>query len=967
MPPHRKRFNPRNIPCPRRHCNKFFTTIAAMKCHLHVHRREEHLRPVPNRLASNRSPTPDAPGVAIEDDPPDFSDDSDPDLDALPNWGPGLGEDNHRSNLESVTYHPIMNGRPCDSAGIFLPDNMPPPAWDDPSPDDFSPFSDLEDFEMANLLYSRTQMPKTQISDLMQILARKFAKNGNADQDPPFADSDDLYATIDAIEHGDIEWESFAVSYSGEITAEDNAPWKYKSYDVWFRNPLAVLKQQLSNRDFANEMDYAPKKVRERSTGKQRYQDLMSANWAWQQADLRVAENPDNAGATFCPVVLGSDKTTVSIATGQNDYYPLYLSNGLIHNNVRRAHRKGVTLIAFLALPKTDREHIDSDEFRAFRRHLFHSSLTQILSPLLPAIEKPVVLRCADGHYRCVMFGLGPYIADYPEQVLLACVVQGCTANSKDLDGERGRRTHEHTHATRRAFAPNILWSQYGIVNGITPFTGEFPYADIHELISPDILHQLIKGIFKDHLVTWVEDYIKLVHPKHAAVKILAEIDRRIAAAPYFPDLRRFKEGRGFKQWTGKDSKALMKVYLPAIAGLVPPRMVRAVRYFLEFCYLVRRAVLDDDDIEKIDELLALYHQEREVFKTEGVRAKGFNLPRHHSLTHYREQIIEFGAPNGLCSSITESKHRDAVKDPYRCSSRNEPLPELLLINQRMEKLAAARVNFTARGLLNSSGFGHRELPRRVVRELRRIQEEDDDGGAVDGKVLAEVVMAIIALPKIPRRVDMLAQFLQLPTLREDICRFLYEIENPDRDQTIPLKNIPIRECPEYTGRIYVFPSAVATFYAPSNLSGTAGMYRERIRSTSSWRQGPERRDCVYVEHDSEVPGFRGLHIAQVQLLFTIKYKQFRYPCALVTWFSAVGDEPCPDTGMWRVSPDFDANGYRTTTVIHLDSILHAAHLIGVAGRHHIPHHLKHTDSLSAFKTFYVNKFVDYHTYETIF
>ena len=34
----------------------------------------------------------------------------------------------------------------------------------------------------------------------------------------------------------------------------------------------------------------------------------------------------------------------------------------------------------------------------------------------------------------------------------------------------------------------------------------------------------------------------------------------RIAAAPLFPNLRRFPQGRRFKQWTGDDSKALMKV-----------------------------------------------------------------------------------------------------------------------------------------------------------------------------------------------------------------------------------------------------------------------------------------------------------------------------------------------------------------------------------------------------------------------
>lgn len=56
----------------------------------------------------------------------------------------------------------------------------------------------------------------------------------------------------------------------------------------------------------------------------------------------------------FVPIILGSDKTTVSVATGQNEYYPLYLSIGNIHNNVRRAHRNGVVLIGFLAIPKSE-------------------------------------------------------------------------------------------------------------------------------------------------------------------------------------------------------------------------------------------------------------------------------------------------------------------------------------------------------------------------------------------------------------------------------------------------------------------------------------------------------------------------------------------------------------------------------------------------------------------------------------
>ena len=79
--------------------------------------------------------------------------------------------------------------------------------------------------------------------------------------------------------------------------------------------------------------------------------------------------------------------------------------------------------------------------------------------------------------------------------------------------------------------------------------------------------------------MTWVEEYLVITHGKAKANRILDDIDNRyehhyshkvicslanqlpsIAIVPPFSGLRRFPEGRGFKQWTGDDSKALMKV-----------------------------------------------------------------------------------------------------------------------------------------------------------------------------------------------------------------------------------------------------------------------------------------------------------------------------------------------------------------------------------------------------------------------
>ena len=72
-------------------------------------------------------------------------------------------------------------------------------------------------------------------------------------------------------------------------------------------------------------------------------------------------------------------------------------------------------------------------------------------------------------------------------------------------------------------------------------------------------------------------------------------------------------------------------------------------------------------------------------------------------MVHYYDHIKNFGSPNGLCSSITESKHITAVKRPWRRSNKHIALPQILKVNERLDKIAAARADFTARGMLMDS------------------------------------------------------------------------------------------------------------------------------------------------------------------------------------------------------------------------------------------------------------------------
>ena len=97
--------------------------------------------------------------------------------------------------------------------------------------------------------------------------------------------------------------------------------------------------------------------------------------------------------------------------------------------------------------------------------------------------------------------------------------------------------------------------------------------------------------------------------------------------------------------------------------------MVQAISAFMEFCYLACQSQIDEDTLLQMDAAVTRFHREREIFRDTGVH-EDFSLPHQHSLGHYRRLIQLFGAPSGLCSSITEeSKHIKAVKEPWHHSS----------------------------------------------------------------------------------------------------------------------------------------------------------------------------------------------------------------------------------------------------------------------------------------------------------
>ena len=302
----------------------------------------------------------------------------------------------------------------------------------------------------------------------------------------------------------------------------------------------------------------------------------------------------------------------------------------------------------------------------------------------------------------------------------------------------------------------------------------------------------------------------------------------------------------------------------------------------------------------------------------------------------------------------------------------------------RVDKLAAARRAFMELGMMDGTAASYtamicagREPQPRVTVESN-ADEDDDHGPAAGPKTLSTVelaqlpgalLFAIISLTLsmlftargYPNSLNALATHVKQPEFPELVRRFLYDQKNPGA--AISPDDVPLDQCPGFNGRISVYHSAVARFFAPSDLCGAGGMHQERIRSNPNWRDEYARHDTIFVKIAPGQSSMQDMVIARVRLFFSFSFERKHYPCALVEWFIP-GDEPDEDTGMWVVMPEFHSNGRRTLAVIHLDCIARAAHLLPAFGSSFIPDELHFSDSLDVYRAYFVNSYIDHHCNE---
>ncbi|KAJ7586939.1 hypothetical protein C8J56DRAFT_1004583 [Mycena floridula] len=401
--------------------------------------------------------------------------------------------------------------------------------------------------------------------------------------------------------------------------------------EFWRHDSLECIKELMVNPAFKDHLHYAPEQqFLDKEKTNWVYSNSWTADWWWQIQKQRLPE-----GATVVPIILSSNKTQLSRFSGDKQAWPVYLSLSNIPKDIHhKPSEQAMVLVGYL--PVYEKKRL-SEGYR-----LFHDAMTQLLEPLKKAGLNSVAMMCADGFvchvYKIVM----AYIADWPKQVLIAgCKNTHCPC-CLVLPGERGNTTKSDPHTQEdtlgvlyRATAslqPDEL-DTHGI-KLIDPFWADLLHCDIFSSFTPDLLHQLHKGVFKDHVSSWVTQC--------------------------FPGDMEDK----------RKPEHMEKVFVGVAAGTITNKcVILVVKSALDFIYYSHFEFHMTISLQHLHTAWEQFHENKDIFLEEEIR-KDFDIPKVHQMRHYIQGITLHGTADGFNTEGTERLHIDFCKVGYTKSNR---------------------------------------------------------------------------------------------------------------------------------------------------------------------------------------------------------------------------------------------------------------------------------------------------------
>ena len=228
-------------------------------------------------------------------------------------------------------------------------------------------------------------------------------------------------------------------------------------------------------------------------------------------------------GATMLGVVLSSDKTNISVMSGNHMAHPLLISLANIDARIRsKASLHAYLLLALLPIAKFT--HKNSRVRGLLQDRLVHQALNIVLSPLKVAAQVGIMMSDPVGNLRYCYTPLASWIADTPEESLLvgtgpkASPVTTAMYKNFGDDHRHPSRTAETTlvaiHTACQKYSPTdyknfVKAAKSLFLNGIVEPCWK-GWADPSKFLTPEALHHF-------HQMSWDHDVKWCIHVVGAA------------------------------------------------------------------------------------------------------------------------------------------------------------------------------------------------------------------------------------------------------------------------------------------------------------------------------------------------------------------------------------------------------------------------------------------------------------------
>ncbi|KAG8824557.1 hypothetical protein FRC19_001546 [Serendipita sp. 401] len=829
----------------------------------------------------------------------------------------------------------------------------------------FHPFLNEEEFELGTWLNN---------SGLSQAKIDKFLKLKYVQSRAPvpsFTTGMALRKLIDKLPTFGLKWEQQGVKPHFGMPTELPT--------LFYCNPIRVIEQLLSRPALADNLTFQPEKQwSDEERVRRIYSDMNTGNWWWRQQDTLPP------GATIIPVLIASDKTTLTDHGGDKYAWPVYISIGNIDMKARNTVNNNTwQLIAYIPIVKwKDSDHLHSTLTARF----FHQCQEIVLDPLIRLGTNGKMMADSNRFVRHCVPVIAACIGDYPEQLLINIATYNSSpvsiAGFHELDSPIEQPLH-----TRDWILSQIVMvstqvdptdisaytetaKAFGLSGVHKPFWENLPGYQPELTMSPDILHGAIR-FWRDHIWLWTKRLVGVV-----------EIDQRLSQLQHVVGLRSFPNGvRHISQMTGREDRELQRVSVALVAGSskINRAVMRNLRAFHDFLYLIQYRSHDEETIGYIQKALAAFHRTKRAawIDTGARRGKSglinhFRIPKLSGLHVYARHIPELGSSIQFSTEIPERLHKPMAKTPYKGTNRKNYAIQMCKFLDRLERTQqfmewaawAARYaqDSVASKALVSVSPRSRDLIRNIFFPSRPLEKAKRRPWGTVEQIRLNIVpdMRNATLPT-------LSILYQLPYLRQHLSDFLRKtLKISDGESTNPLsaieridvwKNLRIRVPDVQDDEMF---SQIHTAYALPPQQDPA------------YPLGYCHCVLVRTSPDAEYSRIQGHSVMQLRLIFRVFLShQLNHPTkqldlAYAYYFTSPHQSAEPDINMYRISKAVCLSGQRIGGIIPLDTISRFVQLIPVFGSKARKSVTQRTSS-EVYRDFYVNSFATLQTYQAVY